>query len=48
MFLKNKKGEFVNINKVVEIRPFVENYCPPAIHLYTKNGNKIGFNYVSE
>lgn len=48
MFLKNEKGELVNINKIVAVRPFIENYCPACIHLHTKNGNKIRFKCVCE
>ena len=48
MFLKNKKGELVNIKNVVAARPFIANYCPPTIHMYTKGGHKVRFYHTSE
>jgi hypothetical protein len=48
MFLKNKNGELVNIKNVVAVRPFITNYCPPTIHMYTKGGHKVGFSHTSE
>jgi hypothetical protein len=48
MFLKNKNGELVNIKNVVAVRPFIDNYCPPTIHMYTKGGHKVRFCHTSE
>lgn len=48
MFLKNKKGEFVNIKNVVAARQFIDNYCPPTIHVYTKGGHKVRFCHTSK